>query len=65
MSNQPITNRPTVLEVKPGEWHTIDAGSAAPGQNVITSHRELTEAIREALTLCKALRTNVQTAVRQ
>lgn len=64
MTNQPITNRPPV-EVKPGDWRAIDAGSAAQWQNVVTSHQKLTKAIGEALTLCEALRRNVQAEVQR
>jgi hypothetical protein len=60
MNNQPIT---TVLEVKPGEWRAIDAGSAAQWQNVITSQKELTESIREALRIVQ--RATAQAEVQQ
>lgn len=52
MNTQPIT---TVLEVNPGDWLAIDAGSAAQWQNVVTSHKELVDAIREALVSCREL----------
>ena len=60
MNNQPITNQPPV-EVKPGDWRKIDAGSAAQWQNVVTSQKELTDAIKDALRIVE--RATVQAEV--
>ena len=57
MNTQPNT---TALEVNPGDWRAIDAGSAAQWQNVIASHKELVDAIREALVSCRELRQHLR-----
>lgn len=60
MTTQPIT---TVLEVEPGDWRQLDAGSVAQWQNVITSQKELTQAIDDAIATCIELCRKVEAEV--
>ena len=59
-------DRPDILDgMKQGKYRSvraaaIDAGSAAQWQNVMASHKELTDAIRDALVSCRELRQHLR-----